>query len=419
LSDAGRWRDATAVAREAVAAAGAITHEPTRAAAAFLLGEALEGDGAAPESEQALRDAFAAAERGRDDLLAARVATELVFVVGQLQSRYDDGLDWVFHAETQLRRAGGDPEIEARLLGNQAHIRYGKAEYSAARALYNKAYEMRAKLHGAESLVAAKALHNVARAAMAEGDNAGAIELTRRALALIEQRIGSEHPDLANALSGLGTIELNQGKYADALATIDRALAIAEPSLGTDHPMVGQLAIVRGVALEQLGRAADAAASYTRARDLFARDGRDKRLLAESLSGLGHAQSLLGDRVAARASFVRALEIRKETLGPETEAVAGSLEDLAGLDAELGHHADALSGYRSALAIREKVNGPDYFELAYAHAGIGKAEYALGHTEAAVSSLRRAVQLLAGYDGDPESLADMRVALAKAERRTR
>ncbi len=414
LRDAARWTDAREAANEAVAAARAVAHEPTRAAALLVLGEAHGGAGASGPAEAAMREAFAAAGLGRDDLLAARAATELVFVVGQQQQQLERGLEWAFHAETLLRRAGGDLELAARLAGNLGHIRYSQNNPKLARELYQQAFELRVKASGPNSVAASRALFNLGRAVMAQGDNPGALEMTRRALAILEENLGSQHPDIATGLNGLGVIQFNQGKYADALATIDRALAIARPLLGERHPEVGRMVIVRGHTLHALGRDGDALAAYDLALAFFERDPAGARFVAEVLSGRGDAEQALGRPEDALASYRRALAVREASFGAQSEEAASSLENVAAVHAELGRHGEALALYERALAIRHRIGAPDHFENAYPLAGIGEAHWHLGRARQAVPPLRKAVELLASYDGDPIELAAARFSLARA-----
>ncbi|MBS1121926.1 MAG: Serine/threonine kinase, partial [Deltaproteobacteria bacterium] len=186
LRDAARWAEARSLATTAVEVTRTIGHSPTHGAALFLRGEAEEGSGDARQAEASLREAFAAAEAGSDDLLAARAAAELVFVVGQMQNRTANGLDWAFHADTALKRAGGDLEIEARIAGNRATLRAAQDNFAEARVLYQRALDLRIKTTGPTSVTTARALFNLGYAVMAQGDNAHALELDTRALHLIE-----------------------------------------------------------------------------------------------------------------------------------------------------------------------------------------------------------------------------------------
>ena len=414
LLDAGRAAEARSVATAAVARARAIDHAPTRAAALSVLGEAHQAAGFSTQAEATLREAFAAAQAGRDDLLAARVAVELVFVLGEPQRRHDAGLEWAFHARTALERAGGDRDLEARLAGNVGSTLYSKGDYGGARARYQEALDLRTAIDGGETHAAARAMFNLGRAVMADGDNPGGLDLTARAIALLERNLGARHPDVAIALNGLTSIQFNQGRFADALATVERALAIVEPALGADHPRVGEALINRGYALTALGRDDEAEAALRRAMAIFGRQGADRRNLAAAVSGLADVERARGQLDRALASYQRALAIQVELLGPDNDEVAGTNEHVADVLLDLGRNAEAAARYRAALAIRERVSSPDHFENAYVLAGLGEAELRLGRASLAVPPLRRAVALLATYDGEPAVLAQTRFVLARA-----
>ena len=418
LADAARWQDAVAAATKIATRARSLAHAPTRAAALYLLGRAQSGGGDPKAAEASLRDAFAAAEMGHDDLLAARAAVELIWVIGQTQARYDDGREWAFLAETFLKRAGGAPDLEARLEGNRGHLDFATSRYDAARAHYERALELRERLDGRDSRGVAGALGNLARAIAAQGDTARALELTKRAVAATERALGPTHPDVAIAANMLGSVENNRGDFEAALAAFDRAIAIAEPVLGKDHPLVGQYLINRGYALQALGRNELALEALDRAISIFDRDGASRDMLAAALSGKGDVYRALERPRDALPSYKRALTLAIE-LDPANDVTASAIESVAAAQLELGRATEALAGYRRSLAIRERLAGFDYFENAYAHAGIGDAELALGHAGEAVAAYREAVRLFDSYEGDGATRGMTRFALAKALDRSR
>ena len=413
LVDAARWTEAVEFATRVVASANRTTHAPTRAAASFLLGRAQSGAGDATAAEASLRKAYADAELGHDDLLAARSAVELVWVVGQDQARFDDGREWAFHAETKLQRAGGDLDVAARLAGGQGNLSFNTSDYTAAQAHYQRALELRERLYGPDSRAAANALGNLGRAIDASGDNPRALEILTRVVAKLERALGPAHPELAMAFNALSGAQFNHGDFSAALASVDRALAIAEPAFGANHPKVGQYLIHRSYALHILAREPEALAAAERAIAVFDREGGNRVMLVAALAGKGDVQRAIGQHAAALATYERASAIALE-IDPGNDFAAGSLENVAGALVDLRRAPEALETYRRALAIRERVAGKDYFENAYAHAGIADAEMLLGHAASAVTSYRTAVRLLEAYDGDPGTLATMRFQLAQA-----
>ncbi len=412
--DAAMWPQARAAATKAVESARTLDHPPTRAAALFVRGEAEEGIGAENAAEATLREAYADAEVGRDDVSAARIAAELVFVVGTMETKYAEGLEWAFQADTALKRAGGDLEIESRITGARAGIFWNQDKYEDARAAYQAAYDLKVRSGGANSRGAGEALANLSRAMMTLGDNGKALELGNHARAILETAIGADHPEIATVLGGIGTIQYNQGKWTEALASFDRALAIAEPRLGPDHLEVGRILGGRGMALTMLERPAEAVVALDRAVKIFDRPGGDQQLLGEFLAALGDAQSRSGHADDARASYQRAIQVDEAAVGIDSEEVAAAHEAFADFEASLRHPREALAEFKIALAIRDKVDPPEYAGKAHALAGIGDAERSLGDPAAAVDPLRHSVKLLAGYDGDPTTLADIRFSLARA-----
>ena len=414
LRDAAMWPQARAAASKAVESARTLDHPPTRAAALYARGEAEEGTGAEKEAEATLREAYADAEVGHDDVAAARIAAELVYVVGTMETRYAEGLEWAFHADTALKRAGGDLEIESRITGGRGGILWDQDKYEDARVAYQTAYDLKVRAGGANSRGAGEALSNLSRAMMSLGDNDKALELANRAKDILEAAVGPNHPEITTVLSGIGSIQYNQGKWTDALASFDRAIAIAEARLGPEHLELGRVLGGRGMALTMLERPAEAVVALDRAVKIFDRPGGNQQLLGGILAALGDAEMRSGHADDARASYQRAIKVDEAAVGSDSEEVAAAHEAFADFEASLGHHREALAEFKIGLAIRDKIDPPEYVGNAHALAGIGDANRNLGDPAAAVEPLRRSVKLLAGYDGDPTTLADTRLSLARA-----
>jgi tetratricopeptide (TPR) repeat protein/tRNA A-37 threonylcarbamoyl transferase component Bud32 len=412
LMDAGALADAKSVALAAVERANATAHGPTKAAALALLGEIQSELGDHAAAETALREAYAEAERGHDDLLAARAAAKLVFVIGMQRHRHEPALDWGFHAKTTLERAGGNRRLEAHIADSLGSTHFDMGKYDLARADYEVAHTLYLAESGPSSLAVGKALANVGLAVMAQGNNEEGLALAQRAAAVIEAAVGPKHPDVGAARNILGSLLYNAGQFEAALATLDTALAILLPMHGELHPKVGQVYINRGFVLEALGRPKEAIASLDHAIRAIA--DTDPRLLATTLVARGASELSLGNTDAALATQEQALALRKKLFGTEHEDVAQSLEELGALHAQRGEHAKALALYQDALAIRLNVGSEDYFENAYSLAGIGRAEIELGRPADAVPRLRKAITLISGFGGDYTSLAEFRFQLARA-----
>jgi tetratricopeptide (TPR) repeat protein len=88
--------------------------------------------------------------------------------------------------------------------------------------------------------------------------------LLERALAIREKALGPEHPDTATSLNNLAWLLQDQGDLAAARPLYERALAIREKALGPEHPYTKDTACVTAEALDALGRADQAAALRAR-----------------------------------------------------------------------------------------------------------------------------------------------------------
>src|SRR5262249_19533445 len=76
----------------------------------------------AKQAEQATVQVELLAERGRDDVMRARTLIALVYYVGILQLRTDEGRKLVEHARAVIKRLASGEQLEARLLGNEASL---------------------------------------------------------------------------------------------------------------------------------------------------------------------------------------------------------------------------------------------------------------------------------------------------------
>ena len=98
----------------------------------------------------------------------------------------------ICEAEIADTAANAEP---AELLNRAGGYFHGRAAYSAARPLYERALAIREKALGPEHPKTAMSLNNLALLLRAQGDLAAARPLFERALAIREKALGSEHPD--------------------------------------------------------------------------------------------------------------------------------------------------------------------------------------------------------------------------------
>jgi tetratricopeptide (TPR) repeat protein len=251
----------------------------------------------------------------------------------------------------------------AKLLHSTGNYFYGRAAYSRARPLFERALAISEKVLGLEHAETARSLNSLAGILTEQDDLAGARPLFERALAIREKTLGPEHLDTAGSLNNLATLLQAQGDFAEARRLFERALAISERAVRTEHPDTA-------LYLNNLARLLQAQGDFASARRLFERGlmiyetalGPEHPNTAWSLNSLAGLLQDQDDPAGARPLFERALAIREKMLGPEHHYTAESLSGLAGLLLAQGDLAGALPLYERALAVYEKVLGPEHPE---------------------------------------------------------
>ncbi len=194
LLKAGDTARGVPLAREAAAQARALAHDHTTAEALVLLGSLESLAGEYPAAERSLFDAALLAERGDNRAALARARTELVFVIGYGQRRFDEALQWGELAGNAMHQLGRGGALEVRLRSAKGLVLRARGDLPAAR-----------------------------------------IELLA-ALTLAESTLGPDHPGVATALGNLAAVEADSGDREAAGAALRRALEIRERALGVEHP---------------------------------------------------------------------------------------------------------------------------------------------------------------------------------------
>jgi len=107
--------------------------------------------------------------------------------------------------ETEVVDAAGNAQC-ADLLNRAGGYFHGRAAYSEARPLLERALAIREKSLGPEHPDTASSLNNLALLLQAQGDLAGARPLYERALAICEKTLGPAHPDTVLVRNNLATL---------------------------------------------------------------------------------------------------------------------------------------------------------------------------------------------------------------------
>jgi serine/threonine protein kinase len=316
LRDIGNFRKAGLRAAGLRPRAEATGYAPVLAEVLELVGCAADYNGDPLRTEATLHEALFAAEAGHDDLLAAKVASDLVDVVGLL-GRPREAEVWLRLSESILNRLGpGHDRIRAWAKTNFGNVMQGMGDFARAERLATEAVELK------------------------------------------EKALGKDHPDVALSLGNLSSILEEEGQAEKALVYADRACDILARNGDRDSEIYASKLVARGEALVDLGRAADAEASFERALRIFRMYGENDRSGACALQGLGNARLAQGHPDAAIAPLEDALRIR-DTDEPIKWAVAETRFTLArALWESDGDRRRALGLAKSARAILATINLP-------------------------------------------------------------
>jgi serine/threonine protein kinase/tetratricopeptide (TPR) repeat protein len=181
-----------------------------------------------PKAESTLKQAFIAAESAGDDEAAARVATDLTYVIGFYAGRFDEGDLWFDVGNAVLDRLGpGHERVRGWALTNRGAVLFLR------------------------------------------GDLNGAMSLLRSAVALKETALGRDHPDIAMSLTSLGAALSELGRLDESLLVLNRAIDILDRNGDPESVATANALSNRGECLNLLGRFAEAETDLNRAAGIW------------------------------------------------------------------------------------------------------------------------------------------------------
>ena len=352
LELAGKYEEGLALASELATLAHEVKHKPLQAEVVSRLGSLQEKNGQFAEAEQSLRMAIRDAAEGQHLELAARTWTDLLYVIGYRQARYDVALSLVPAVEFAMEVARSSARVRAELDNRLGAIYLEKGELEKSR------------------------------------------ERFARFLSFLQGAAQASAGELSNAHSNLGLVLLHLGRTDEALGHLSQALQIGEGSLGPDHPVVANVLINQGLAYLQRGQYTQAEGAFRRA---LAIDGKCLGArhpdLAGNLGNLGLA--LMGqDRLAeARPIFAQSLTIMEEALGAEHPNLARVLAALGKLETQAKEYDRAKRYLERVLALREQHFGPKHPEVGETFQALGSLFVARGERAKGAGYLKRAIAI--------------------------
>ena len=348
-------------------------YPPTLAEVLILKGYVESALGLADDSERSLREAFGAAEQGRDDRAGAVAASNLMWVTGYLQGRFEEADRWSDLAAAKIERLGGDEPIAADYADNRASVLIQAGRHREAIEVQKQALELISKISGPESLDAAMGRSTMGHALSSIGDYEAAVEYYEDSLALKESLVGPDHPTVGFTATSLSQAYAGLSEYDKAAGMSRKALANLENAFGADDP---QLA----VALNNL---------------------------AYSLEGLEQFDE-------ARTIHERSIEIVSQSWGPQHPQIAISLLNLSSLEKQAGDFEAALDASRRAGEILTAAYGTEHPLYAYAANNTGVFLMETGQAAQGVVHLEKALAIRIESDTDPVLIAVTRFNLGRA-----
>ncbi|HEV7557495.1 MAG TPA: tetratricopeptide repeat protein, partial [Kofleriaceae bacterium] len=411
-------------------------------------GRAEQAAGDLERAEATLYEALAAAERGRDDTLAAAIWVELVLTTGPSQHRFEIARSDARAADAALSRIEAGPRLKFRYgytMGIMLLVE-GKLEPARER-LERTLAAVEPDRPGDRGLVHS-ALCN---AELQLGHRDRAREHCTTSIELLQSTFGPSHPKLATALNTLGALEHAERHWAEARRRFEQVAQMFE-SNGQVNDLVYALAVSNvGATLVELEKLDDAIPYFTRARELFAAYNPTHPQRVIPLEGLGSIAfrnsdlptairyyeeahtleasydardpgrnlTLLNLAVAYRqhGDTDKAKPLLDEILAhyqdkPAWRIVAHALDEQASL-------ADDRKDYKTAVALRSKSlaaldHDDDPLLRAESESMLGSSLRRLGDPRHAVAPLEKAVAYFDTHAGTTFTEALCRFALAQA-----
>ena len=389
-------------------------YPPTLAEVMILKGFVEAELGMAEDAERSLREAFGAAEQGRDDRAGAVAASNLMWVTGYLQGRFEEADRWSDLASAKIERLGGDEPVAADFADTRASVLIQAGRHREAIELQKHALELHSRINGPESLDVAMAMSTMGHALSSVGDYRAAVGYYEQSLALKEFLVSPDHPTVGFTATSLAQAYAGLSDYDKAAELSRRALAILEKVFGADDPQLAVSLNNLAYSLEGLERFDEAREIHERSMNIVSQSwGPDHPQIAISLLNLSSLEKQAGDFQAALAASQRAGEILIATFGTEHPLYAYAANNTGVFLMETGQAAQGVVHLEKALAIRV-ASDTDPVLIAVTRFNLGRALWEAGQRESGRRNVSEAErELIAIGELGEEDLAAVREWLAE------
>jgi tetratricopeptide (TPR) repeat protein len=389
-------------------------YPPTLAEVMILKGFVEAALGQAEDAERSLREAFGAAEQGRDDRAGAVAAGDLMWVTGYLQGRFEEADRWSDLAAAKIERLGGDEPVAADYANDRSQVLIQAGRHREAIESQQQALALISRINGPESLDAAMAMATMGHALSSIGDYRSAVDYYEKSMSLKESLVGPDHPTLGFTATSLAQAYAGLSEYEKAAELSRQALAILEKAFGSDDPQLAVALNNLAYSLEGLERYDEARKTHERSIDIVSRSwGPNHFQIAVSLLNLSSLEKQTGDFEAALDASQRAGEILTATFGTEHPLYAYAANNTGVFLMETGRAAQGVVHLEKALAIRIAAD-TDPVLIAVTRFNLGRALWEAGQRESGRRSVSESEQeLIAIGEMGEEDLAAVREWLAE------
>jgi tetratricopeptide (TPR) repeat protein len=242
-------------------------------------------------------------------LIVAQQELQLALALSQ-HHEYVAALPHLERALAEMEHSEAAESADVASVVGQLAVAYGHTgARDKARAMYQRAIEIREQKLGKDNPMLIPTLNNLADMLRRNGDAAGARPYVERAIAIGEKSLGKAHPLLQQIETTYVEVLASDGHLADARTYCDALLAREDQG---HSPVLQQTLASRAQIEVEAGDYAKAVSLATRSVALVeAKSGKDAPDLWEPLAAQGRALAALGKRDQAKPVLERALTIAK------------------------------------------------------------------------------------------------------------
>lgn len=283
------------------------------------------------------------------------------------------------------------PGVEAAVRTTLGRAYATLARYETAASHLEAALRIIEHSPPSDQVTLADALLALAEVRQATRDFDNAEALARRALAVRRATVGEVHEDVAAAWEGLAGVLHAAQRLDEAEDAMRTAVGVWRAALGTHHPRVAAAVARLAMYTHDTGESTDLLREAVRR---FEEAGQTHSLpYAAALSDLARIQHLRREYPDAEASYRRAIEVRRERLGPNHLHVLNDLDNLTLLYMQRGDWPAALGSSRELLACAQAVYGDDSPRVAQALMHVAVSCRRVGDNAPGLAAARQALEI--------------------------